>query len=297
MGLASKGGDASGHVGSRSPTASKSGPTGRSIEKGNGDKSATVDSERDEGGTYPRSFHSASENTLSSSASFGDVSGVDECATLVAVLENALPVVGATGLSALSSPMPPSPRTTAEGGGGNGGVLTMPVLAGLLRRTVEHLTAINDNGPGSSTKVPGSEGAASGPPTGGAVSLASGKPGESTAESARGVRVISYLCFNPGDVVLFLPVIPAARSQNGTDQEDRRHYLAFNEGCPRHYLNEQSMEIFREKNDAKFPAFIVGEVIVIDQLQAGPRGDRERNPYDLREGTTFHVVTIESGTP
>ena len=175
----------------------------------------------------------------------------------------------------------------------------MPVLAGLLRRTVEHLTAINDNGPGSSTKVPGSEGAASGPPTGGAVSLASGKPGESTAESARGVRVISYLCFNPGDVVLFLPVIPAARSQNGTDQEDRRHYLAFNEGCPRHYLNEQSMEIFREKNDGNFPAFIVGEVIVIDQLQAAHEaiGKETRTTSEKEPPSTLSLLRAEPREP
>jgi hypothetical protein len=115
-------------------------------------------------------------------------------------------------------------------------------------------------------------------------------------ERAKGTagRMLSYLCFNPGDMVLFLPVLPTTRQHDVADLEDRRHYLAFNQGCPRYYLNDLSLQFHREKNDNKYPAFIVGEIIVIDQLLAGSRGDHERNPYDLREGTAFHVVTIES---
>ena len=98
--------------------------------------------------------------------------------------------------------------------------------------------------------------------------------------------MISFQCFSPGNVVLFLPV-------NTEGKENRRIYLAFNEGCPRHYLNEQSANFFRERNNKRFPNFIVGRIIVIDPLKAGPLGDRERNPFDLKEGTVFHVVTIE----
>jgi hypothetical protein len=60
---------------------------------------------------------------------------------------------------------------------------------------------------------------------------------------------------------------------------------------PRHYLSQESAAFFRARNAGKPPHFIVGRVIVIDSLVAGPRGS---NPFDLAEGAAYHVITVES---
>jgi hypothetical protein len=99
-------------------------------------------------------------------------------------------------------------------------------------------------------------------------------------------------------LVLFLPVYPkkppaAAAAAAGGDSGDvpGLAYLAFNEACPRHYLAQESAAFFRARNAGKPPHFIVGRVLVIDALVVGPRGS---SPFNLAEGATYHVVTVES---
>ncbi|CAN0267432.1 unnamed protein product, partial [Discosporangium mesarthrocarpum] len=61
------------------------------------------------------------------------------------------------------------------------------------------------------------------------------------------------------DVALFLPT--------ATRPQDRSIYLAFHINCPHRYLSSESIDTFKEK-DGKYPDFILGKIILIEQQVA-----------------------------
>jgi len=102
-------------------------------------------------------------------------------------------------------------------------------------------------------------------------------------------EMISFLSFEAGDVALFLPV-PRPNPQ------DQWLYLAFNQGCPRHYLAAESAKYFVMKNNSRSPNYIVGRIVFKERHEAGERGDQVANPFDMKRGTVYwilHIVSIE----
>lgn len=125
---------------------------------------------------------------------------------------------------------------------------------------------------GAGIKSPGVVVGASAGGAGGGGGLAGGKP------------KISFMEFNVGDVALFLPT-----SQKG----ENRVYLAFHSKCPHHYLSHESLESLRA-NGGKFPDFILGKIVYIEELCAGEPHDTSANPYGLQPGTIFRVLHVSS---
>lgn len=110
-------------------------------------------------------------------------------------------------------------------------------------------------------------------------------PGVGGGGGAGGAKPkISFMEFNVGDVALFLPT-----SQKG----ENRVYLAFHSKCPHHYLSHESLESLRA-NGGKFPDFILGKIVYIEELCAGEMHDAAANPYGLQPGTVFRVLHVSS---
>lgn len=84
---------------------------------------------------------------------------------------------------------------------------------------------------------------------------------------------ICYKSFSCGSVALFVP----------TPFGD---YIAFHEGCPHYYLSEES--IAASKKDDRNPPYVLGHIVYIDDHET----TNELNPYCLREGTRYHVVSV-----
>ncbi|KAH7464668.1 hypothetical protein PRIC1_005717 [Phytophthora ramorum] len=84
---------------------------------------------------------------------------------------------------------------------------------------------------------------------------------------------ICYKSFACGSVALFVP----------TPFGD---YIAFHEGCPHYYLSEES--IAASKKDDRNPPYVLGHIVYIDDHETTDK----LNPYCLREGTKYHVVSV-----
>lgn len=65
-------------------------------------------------------------------------------------------------------------------------------------------------------------------------------------------------------------------------------FLAFNRKCPHYYLSMESINSATSSAPGGPPAYIFGEVVLIDEQVAS----EDSNPYSLRAGTTFFVVTV-----
>lgn len=122
--------------------------------------------------------------------------------------------------------------------------------------------------------------------------------------------------FHVGDVALFLPT---------SHQGENRVYLAFHMKCPHHYLSHESLESMRVRHgrcvlvvciirgrdracigvldrglwwlipfrvyvDNRFPDYILGTIVYIEELEAGEETDTRANPYHLKKGTSFKVI-------
>jgi len=85
---------------------------------------------------------------------------------------------------------------------------------------------------------------------------------------------ISHSNIKVGDVALFMP----------TSAREKRDYLAFHSNCPRKYLNTDSIE--------GNPDYVLGRIVIQEKLVAGAKGT-DANPYGLKPGTTFWVLTVE----
>jgi len=85
---------------------------------------------------------------------------------------------------------------------------------------------------------------------------------------------ISHSNIKVGDVALFMP----------TSAREKRDYLAFHSNCPRKYLNTDSIE--------GNPDYVLGRIVIQEKLVAGAKGTAA-NPYGLKPGTTFWVLTVE----
>ncbi|KAE9342766.1 hypothetical protein PF008_g10014 [Phytophthora fragariae] len=84
---------------------------------------------------------------------------------------------------------------------------------------------------------------------------------------------ICYKSFSCGSVALFVP----------TPFGD---YIAFHEGCPHYYLSEES--IAASKKDDRNPPYVLGHIVYIEDHET----TGNLNPYCLREGTKYHVVSV-----
>jgi len=85
---------------------------------------------------------------------------------------------------------------------------------------------------------------------------------------------ISHSNIQVGDVALFMP----------TSSREKRDYLAFHSNCPRKYLNTDTIE--------GNPDYVLGRIVIQEKLVAGAKGT-DANPYGLKIGTTFWVLTVE----
>ncbi|ETI53432.1 hypothetical protein, variant 2 [Phytophthora nicotianae P1569] len=84
---------------------------------------------------------------------------------------------------------------------------------------------------------------------------------------------ICYKSFSCGSVALFVP----------TPFGD---YIAFHEGCPHYYLSEESIAV--SKKDDRNPPYVLGHIVYIEDHETTDK----LNPYCLREGTKYHVVSV-----
>lgn len=84
---------------------------------------------------------------------------------------------------------------------------------------------------------------------------------------------ICYKSFSCGSVALFVP----------TPFGD---YIAFHEGCPHYYLSEESIAV--SKKDDRNPPYVLGHIVYIEDHETSEKV----NPYCLREGTKYHVVSV-----
>jgi len=85
---------------------------------------------------------------------------------------------------------------------------------------------------------------------------------------------ISHSNIKVGDVALFMP----------TSAREKRDYLAFHSNCPRKYLNTDNIE--------ENPDYVLGRIVIQEKLVAGVKST-DANPYGLKPGTTFWVLTVE----
>jgi hypothetical protein len=108
--------------------------------------------------------------------------------------------------------------------------------------------------------------------------------------------VIHFRRFSPGDLALFFPT-PAG------------DYLAFNVGCPHHYLSEESKALIgKDKHFRKY--YVLGRITRLVKCQVpmvedvkeeeGREGGRgaagavvSKGPYDLAGGCRYAVVSVE----
>ncbi|EQC30003.1 ULK/ULK protein kinase [Saprolegnia diclina VS20] len=86
---------------------------------------------------------------------------------------------------------------------------------------------------------------------------------------------ICYKSFPLGGVALFVP----------TPLGD---YIAFHEGCPHYYLSQESIEAAKHDDDDRKPNFVLGCLVYIEAFEA----TTERNPYQIRLGSTYHVCMV-----
>ncbi|KAG9405422.1 hypothetical protein AC1031_003311 [Aphanomyces cochlioides] len=85
---------------------------------------------------------------------------------------------------------------------------------------------------------------------------------------------ICYKSFPLGGVALFVP----------TPLGD---YIAFHEGAPHYYLSMESIQAAKRRDDRK-PAYVLGHLVFIEDFEA----TEDINPYQLRQGTIYHVCTV-----
>ena len=87
---------------------------------------------------------------------------------------------------------------------------------------------------------------------------------------------ISHSSFEVGDIGLFM--------LTGRGPAGKRTYLAFHTNCPHRYLSTDCIE--------GTPDCVLGRIIYQEDLVAGEKGT-DANPYGLRVGTRFWVLTVE----
>lgn len=87
---------------------------------------------------------------------------------------------------------------------------------------------------------------------------------------------ISHSSFDVGDIGLFM--------LTGRGPAGKRVYLAFHTNCPHRYLSTDCIE--------GTPDCVLGRIIYQEDLVAGEKGT-VANPYGLRVGTKFYVLTVE----
>ena len=87
---------------------------------------------------------------------------------------------------------------------------------------------------------------------------------------------ISHSSFEVGDIGLFM--------LTGRGPAGKRTYLAFHTNCPHRYLSTDCIK--------GTPDCVLGRIIYQEELVAGEKGT-DANPYGLRVGTKFWVLTVE----
>jgi hypothetical protein len=87
---------------------------------------------------------------------------------------------------------------------------------------------------------------------------------------------ISHSSFEVGDIGLFM--------LTGRGTAGKRTYLAFHTNCPHRYLSTDSIK--------GTPDCVLGRIVYQEELVAGEKGT-DANPYSLRVGTKFWVLTVE----
>ncbi|KAL7579323.1 hypothetical protein ACA910_014001 [Epithemia clementina (nom. ined.)] len=90
---------------------------------------------------------------------------------------------------------------------------------------------------------------------------------------------ISHRSFHIGDVGLFM-----LASRGGKDGKPRT-YLAFHTNCPHRYLSKNCV--------TGEPNFVVGRIVLQEEMVAAGEVGTDANPYGLPTGTKFWVVTVE----
>mmetsp|Transcript_17654 Transcript_17654/g.23246 ORF Transcript_17654/g.23246 Transcript_17654/m.23246 type:complete len:889 (+) Transcript_17654:276-2942(+) len=96
------------------------------------------------------------------------------------------------------------------------------------------------------------------------------------------IERIAFRNFDVGNIALFMPLLQ--------QPDGERQYLAFNIACPYRFLSDQSIDIFKEKNNGVYPDFVIGRIVIIERFEA----ELDSNPFDLRAGTIHYILTVET---
>jgi len=116
---------------------------------------------------------------------------------------------------------------------------------------------------------------------------------------------IAFTSFTSGDLALFLPVEISSLAGTNTDTEagsgsagsaggeQKMAYLAFNHGCPHHYVAEECMTSLRAA-DGTMPSFFLGRVFMVDDHEVQSAQQQQPNPYNLPVGTEYHTLLVEA---
>ena len=99
---------------------------------------------------------------------------------------------------------------------------------------------------------------------------------EAKKQDPRESDKISHSSFEVGDIGLFM--------LTGRGTAGKRTYLAFHTNCPHRYLSTDCIK--------GTPDCVLGRIIYQEELVAGEKGT-DANPYGLRVGTKFWVLTVE----
>jgi len=95
---------------------------------------------------------------------------------------------------------------------------------------------------------------------------------------------LSFRSFNAGDIGLFMPAPAAA----GVAPDDTP-WIAFNHGCPHHYIAPEGLDILKEA-DGCWPSFFIGKIILKDSHTSSD----QPNPFRLPAGTLYHTLYVEA---
>ncbi|CAN0093411.1 unnamed protein product [Ectocarpus sp. 4 AP-2014] len=102
--------------------------------------------------------------------------------------------------------------------------------------------------------------------------------GEGVGEALACIGGIAFTRFSVGQVAMFFPT-------------PEGNFLAFNVGCPRHFLSKESQDLVgRDEHFRSY--YVLGRIIEIRDQTC-----EEENPYSLPVGQSIKVMSVESITP
>jgi hypothetical protein len=88
---------------------------------------------------------------------------------------------------------------------------------------------------------------------------------------------IAFKEFKLGNIALFLPILSG-------------YFLAFHVNSPHHFLSEKCKALIGQSQHFQ-PFYVLGKIVNIEHFVSGAM-NTEENPFSLRKGTVYHVLTV-----